>query len=584
MSDRPASEEIRDTLGAPTLLESAREAQRRSGSSSSGDGDGSGEGGGDNNQWKVKSLNPMAIGEDEGGKKKERQVVQKNGVVEDDDGIEDVRGAASFLGKKLFGERFSGRVNEKGQQQEGEGGDGEDGDNSNRQHANDDAAGDKGGKAWKEKQGQDGTDDASSKKGVRVTKTLKSSPRLTSEDIASVVKATIEATRPGAGASAASSGDAEGSVHGSEADAVLKSLSTKDKKNFEIITKMSELSESYKELPQQFIEFQKAKKQYADDYKKEHGENINWDDEEHVSWIGENQPQFDEEDFVDARIELRADAVASKRMEKLQEKLNETEKRATEGTLRERMTETAKAEISAFTEAFVPESEWDLTTAEGRKAAAEDDPVLGGIASRWAEVMEQAAEKLIRLYDGGGLWKASMSDPVDRYLATLAQNWEKALAEQDPETTVNKDGKHFATRAEFRKMTPEDQENHWIIGREEMLWILPRDISEKANIEKDDELMKLEKIAKARGWRFDKESLSTQKKRVRVNPDGIDEDGQRATRSAFSERRSEEDVTPPSSTNGSKVSTNAGSRAASNKSFSTLLVQKLFGRQSGSSE
>ena len=62
----------------------------------------------------------MAIGEDEGGKKKERQVVQKNGVVEDDDGIEDVRGAASFLGKKLFGERFSGRVNEKGQQQEGD--------------------------------------------------------------------------------------------------------------------------------------------------------------------------------------------------------------------------------------------------------------------------------------------------------------------------------------------------------------------------------------------------------------------------------------------------------------------------------
>jgi len=526
----------------------------------------------------------MAIGEEEGGKKKERQITQKNGVVEDDDGVEDVRGAASFLGKKLFGERFSGRVNEKGQQQEGEGGDGEDGNEGNRQKTDDGAAGDKGGKTGKEKQGQDGTDDSSGKKGVRVTKTLKSSPRLTSEDIASVVKATIEATRPGSGTSTAASGDGEGSVHGSEVDSVLKSLSPKDKKNFEIISKMSELNESYKELPQQFIDFQKAKKQYADDYKKEHGETVNWEDEEHANWIEENQPQFDEEDFVDARIELRADAVASKRMEKLQEKLTETERRATEGTLRERMTETAKAEISAFTEAFVPEAEWDLTTAAGRKAAAEEDPVLGGIASRWAEVMEQAAEKLIRLYDGGGLWKASMNDPVDRYLATLAQNWEKALADQDPESTLNKDGKQFATRAEFRKMTPEEQDKHWIIGREEMLWILPRDISEKANIEKDEELVRLEKIAKARGWRFDKESLSTQKKRVRQNPDGIDEDGQRATRSAFSERRGEEEVSSPSSTNGSKVTTVPNNRAASNKTFSTLLVQKLFGRQSGSSE
>lgn len=116
MSDKAVSDDIRETLGAPTLLESAREAQRRAGSEARASGDDSGQSGGgeDQNQWSVKRLNPLApdteSGQTKGGR--ERKVVQANGVIEDEEGVESTRGAASFLGKKLFGERFSGRVDE----------------------------------------------------------------------------------------------------------------------------------------------------------------------------------------------------------------------------------------------------------------------------------------------------------------------------------------------------------------------------------------------------------------------------------------------------------------------------------------
>ena len=558
------NDEIRDTIGAPTILEMAREKQRRADGTRSEAAANADEGGEESGQqWQVRRMNPGSVNESDGGKKKERLVVQKDGMTDQgEEGAEHSRDAASFLGKKLFGERFSSRVDDEGRQQEG-GSDGEDGDAADKGKK---AKQNKAGKTGKEAEGEDGTDDSGTR-GPRVTKTAKPQTALTREDIASVVKATLEGTRQ-----PASSESREGSHVPDAAQELYRSMSSKDKANFQIINKMAEMNDQYKELPQQYIEFQQAKKEYAKEWGNEHpGEKLDWNDEEHQQWVGENQPQFDEEDFVDARIEIRADAVAAKRLEKFEEKLTDTERRASEGTIKQRAAEQAKVEVGSFVEEFLPESDWDLSTDEGKQAAIEENPVIGEISARWADTIEKATEKIVRLYEGRGLWEADMNDPIDRYLANLAMNWENQLSQSDVSSTKNSQGQMFATRDEYRKMSAEDRKNHWIIGKEELLWILPKDIKARAEKERDEELDRLEKLAKAKGWEFDRETFVSPKKKAKSAAQKTPSRNDQGQFTSGDER-------PPSSNSGSKVNTDARRPRQENKTFSELLVKQLFGR------
>lgn len=553
MTETKKDTEVRETLSAPTLLETAQEARRKRGEDQitthkkmevQDVTETVHEGG----QIKTRELNPFNTEQSAGGQKIDRRVQQAGGTPSAEE-VESARKASSFLGKRLFGERFSSKVDDQGRPIEGD-----------------------KSKAKTVTNGKPKGEGDQPPKAPVITKTPKQ-PAISADVIATTIRSTVEAVL---GATA----------KGKTAEAVEEfdpsKLPPKERQRFTIVQHMAEsMPDQYKELPNQYVSYSKKKTEYKKKWESEHeGETFNWDDEEHQGWVDENEPKFDPDDFDEARIRLAAREAAKPELEKANNRIAELEAQTAGTQIRDSVVSHSKSAVKSFQKSFVPDREWDLTTDAGRQKAMKEDRILGPIAAKYANRSQIAMTELIKLYDtkssdGKQIYRLDTKNPVHNYLVDLANEWERILSERPADETVNKAGQTFVTRAEWAKLSESKRKEHWTLMRDEMIQVLRQDMLLSAETEKQAKLEELESIAKSQGWNWNPESVSARRPPKTEHHDGIDETPVKTDDDAASDES-------PSSGSGTRIDTSGSPGSEDNTDFAKMLVGKLFKRHSES--
>lgn len=530
-TEKPAQKEphIGQTLGAPTLLETAIAARRQRGESV------------DETEYnKPSQIKTRTHGQNddngvagtpEGGKPNRR--VQQ--PVEEEGGSDEDRRVMDFVGNRLFGDRFKKRQ-EEGKEDEG---------------------------------GEKPPKKPEAKKGVEVTR----APRPLSADdisqiVASATTAAVRAVQP------------KQKPEEEQEQEVVDELDEDDRYNHEVMTAMAKRDAKYKDLPKQVISMAKQKKEYKTKWEIEHpGETFSWEDEEHEKYLDSISPTFNDRDFRRAEVAIEAEKIADSRLGEARKEMDQIEAENIKHTLGQSIEIESKKAIGDLHKEFVPMGDWDLTTESGRNKMLEEEPILGPIAVKWATILENAIGEVVRIYDGKSrsgkhLFQADAKNDMHRWIMTVVDNFEDNLSKAPVANTANEQGQTFMPRDEWSKLPPERRKRHWTIMRDQVMWLVKHAAINNANTERDQEIDRIEKISKKNGWRFNRDSVVTQRRKTLQPNDGIDSASGGEDTTGFGP----ESGRYPSSNDTSRIDTQRKELREGNKTFVDTMMSKLFQR------
>lgn len=285
-------------------------------------------------------------------------------------------------------------------------------------------------------------------------------------------------------------------------------LPPKELRTYNTLARMEKLfpeNTSYKDIGERYKKGLLALEKYAADWESSHpGETFDQEAEEHKAFLQKNNVDWEDEDFVEAVADIRADAKmekanadSNKRMSKLEraEKLRDEAPKVAESQNR-----AARQIWTEFGEEFE-----DVVTEAGQFDAkkieelSKTDPV--GFGYRWAAAVDlnREAAEVHKLYQG--LVDFDSKNPVHLEMDGFISGMEKRLSAKPAEEKTDAEGRLFATQEQWNALTPTQRENRWTLSSHDVIYhrarFLARETTEKITQEEE----KLRRHAEAKGWK-----------------------------------------------------------------------------------
>lgn len=267
-----------------------------------------------------------------------------------------------------------------------------------------------------------------------------------------------------------------------EEKADLNGLSKRDADKLRVFEEMAkEKGDEYGDLPAQFKSFVAKEAKYKAAWEKKNpGETFNPDD--HEEFYDQNSPQYEDDDYVDARAELKASEAFERKQKAQDEKAAKREREA-------QFEKSAKEAVSDVGDALATALKGEKTDL---KALASEDPVQAKYVREAQGELETLVEELFKVFTPEQNSKPfDRSSKVHNALSNQLQSYEDQLLQMEPQETMM-GNKRFTTIERFAKMSPEQQARHWSVFLEPKLVkdYLVQDFSAmvKAKISEDEQL------------------------------------------------------------------------------------------------
>ncbi len=247
----------------------------------------------------------------------------------------------------------------------------------------------------------------------------------------------------------------------------------------------------------------------------------------------DSQTDWDDDDFDDAKYDLRDSKKLDEKIKPLQAKLDERlseVERAEKARKASRETEQVayaagndcwKALGDDFSEVVNKDGSINV---EALKSINEADPVKHDIAVDAARVAEIGAMKIHMLANDLEKWDPKNGQHVQ--ISQFAHDMEQRMLSKPPEDQIAEDGRKFSTKAQFEAMSPEQKARHFIFSPDDLkaLWVHDVAKQAKAALQAEDE--KFTRRAKARGLISDEdESAERQPRRPATRLEQLNGDG-----------------------------------------------------------
>jgi hypothetical protein len=285
-------------------------------------------------------------------------------------------------------------------------------------------------------------------------------------------------------------------------------------------------------------------------------------------------PEFEPEDFEDARIEMRAEKVADRRLSSANERIRTLEQQNAGVGLKDTIAKETQRSTKAFVEELAPNADWDLSTEEGLEAVQNEEDILGEIVAVHATLLKDATAEAVKLFDGNGAFKLDKTNKVHNWLVDTVAKYEEALDAKPDADKLDPKGRMFAPRSEYYAMSEAQQKRHWTMMREQVLWIIKDSVVTQAKAKRDREVAKIKKYSEAHGIDFDEESIVTRRKKA-------GEEGAETTARSQTPDKSRveaEDDAPPSSGDESRIDTTVAGAKSKASSTAKVIMSRLFPR------
>jgi hypothetical protein len=261
-------------------------------------------------------------------------------------------------------------------------------------------------------------------------------------------------------------------------------LSKKDEQKLKVFEHMGKENSEYATLARDYKAFVAREQQYKAKWEKENpGEAFNPTDDAHSEWYDKNEPTYDQEDYIEAKVDL----VSNEKVDKL----TRQEREKAEKQRQEQEVETRSEKITADTHRQLAKEivgkELDLEELET------EDPVAYDFISRATSDANSLIAEAVKIASNPGL--IDRKNPLHETLLNRLEVYDEALSDVPEAKTRIKEGgryKDFATLKEFLRMAPEDQADYWTVYThpDQSKKYIIKDFSElvKADIDRKEKL------------------------------------------------------------------------------------------------
>lgn len=232
------------------------------------------------------------------------------------------------------------------------------------------------------------------------------------------------------------------------------SLSKRDADKLRVFEEMAkEKSDEYGNLPAQFKAFVAKEAKYKAAWEKKNpGETFDPTADDHSEFYEQNEPVFEQDDYVDARAELRASEAFERKQKAFEEKMAKREREESiEKTAREATADVGDALATAIKGEKV-----------SMKSLSSEDPVEAEYAKEVQGELETLVGELYKVFGRGGGKPFNEDNETHKGLEKRLFRYEGELLQLEPSEIMMGD-RQFTTLARFGKMSPDQKERHWTI-------------------------------------------------------------------------------------------------------------------------
>lgn len=274
-------------------------------------------------------------------------------------------------------------------------------------------------------------------------------------------------------------------------------FSAKEQRLVEQLKKLEEINPNYKDVSSKYVDFKRKESEYEKKWQEAHpDEDFDPDAEEHAKFYERNEPEIDEDDLevakeamIEERVTKKAQEKAAKELEPIKaQKQHEAVMAELKPKLEKTFMDVARDTAAQINPEFAKLT--DLTkVAEADPLAAE---ILGGVANHWLPVIQVAAQA----YNGA---EFNPESPEGQRLGAVVTEIETGLLSLPQDERI-RDGKNFATLAEFSKMDKAKRSRHWIVDEKSITDYASYRMKLDAKNFYDQETARIEKLAASRGF------------------------------------------------------------------------------------
>lgn len=279
----------------------------------------------------------------------------------------------------------------------------------------------------------------------------------------------------------------------------LSGLSSDERYELEVYRAMDKTSNTKK--AEEFLSVAKSTAKYKAKWEKEHaGEDFDPDDSEHDAFFSTNKFEYDKKDFKRAELKLASEGQEDPKLKDLEKSNLELRASNKLRELEPRIAQIWGKYADAMVEAIDPEIV-KVTRASGAKAGEallREFPEEGKEIMAAAESLGVLAQEAFKILEGDGLFipNESGNRAHARILGIIRQQ-ERIIPQQPREQRVDADGRDFATWEKWLSLSPQEQDNYWHLGAEEVIDIESNMLAGRVKYELDRAM----KIAESRAKR-----------------------------------------------------------------------------------
>jgi hypothetical protein len=286
----------------------------------------------------------------------------------------------------------------------------------------------------------------------------------------------------------------------------FEELPEKERRKIPVLQQLEVMDPNrYKGLAKAYAENLKAVVKYQEKWEQENPDKeFDPEAEEHNAFFAKHVVDWDDDDYINATVELRTKKIEEQVQAKSSERLSAIEKREQAREFEPRALMESKRSARLVFNALDDPQFKDLVAengainqAQAQKIVAED-PMAADIIFPEVVRIEQLCAESFRLHNGIADFDRNNHDHV--YLANFAAAQEAEIQSLPKPQQLDEKGRKFATAADYHRMTPEQQAKHYRLSAQDLNNLLAADLGAKAKAKLVGERTRLEQMAKKYGY------------------------------------------------------------------------------------
>lgn len=239
----------------------------------------------------------------------------------------------------------------------------------------------------------------------------------------------------------------------------LSPIEAKNKSDLAVFSEM-ESDPKYNGIKDRYVDYLTKLSQYKANWKKENpSSDFSLDDLEHEEFITSVQPDYDVDDFTDARITVKARGLMAEQERSYRSEIDELRSSVEESNMKGELQTASNASIAEVVK-IADESYLKVVQDGGGDALKDADPVAHDILNDVLAKNEKAFYELEKLTHPTKRFKLNTNNETHKMLVDFAIRKEGDISNL-PVGEQMHEGRRFATTKQWARMGEAQRANHW---------------------------------------------------------------------------------------------------------------------------